>query len=36
MGDMDYSGKAEENIPLHKHMMNKLAENGAKVPLSLR
>lgn len=36
MGDMDYSGKAEENIALHAHVMNKLAENGAKVPQSLR
>ena len=36
LGDTDYSGKAEENIALHKHVMNKLAENGAKDPQSLR
>ncbi len=36
LGDTDYSGKAEENIALHAHVMNKLAENGAKVPQSLR
>ncbi|MEL1250195.1 DUF3597 domain-containing protein [Aurantiacibacter gilvus] len=36
LGDTDYSGKAEENIALHAHVMEKLAENGAKVPQSLR
>ncbi len=36
MGDNDYSGTAEENIALHRHVMDKLAENGGKVPQSLR
>ena len=36
LGDTDYSGKAEENIALHRHAMDKLAENGGKVPQSLR
>ena len=36
LGDTDYSGTAEENIWLHKQVMNKLAENGGKVPASLR
>lgn len=36
LGDADYSGKAEENIVLHRHVMDKLAENGGKVPQSLR
>jgi len=36
LGDADYSGKAEENIALHQHVMDKLAENGGKVPQSLR
>ena len=36
LGDKDYSGKAEENIWLHKQVMNKLAENGGRVPASLR
>ena len=29
-------GSAEENIALHKAVMNKLAENGGKVPESLK
>ena len=36
LGDADYSGSAEENIALHKAVMRKLAENGGKVPASLR
>ncbi len=36
LGDNDYSGKAEENIALHQHVMDKLADNGGKVPQSLR
>ena len=36
MGDNDYSGKAEENMWLHKQVMNKLAANGGRVPPSLR
>lgn len=35
LGDADYSGKAEENIALHKAVMKALAENGGKVPASL-
>jgi hypothetical protein len=29
-------GSAEENIALHKAVMQKLAENGGKVPESLK
>ena len=36
LGDADYSGTAEENIWLHKQVMNELAKNGGKVPASLR
>ncbi|RJY08553.1 DUF3597 domain-containing protein [Aurantiacibacter aquimixticola] len=36
LGDKDYSGTAEENIWLHKQVMNKLAEHGGRVPPSLR
>ncbi|MGB3795705.1 MAG: DUF3597 domain-containing protein [Alteraurantiacibacter sp.] len=36
MGDHDYSGTAEENIALHGHVMDKLSDNGGKVPQSLR
>ena len=36
LGDNDYSGKAEENIWLHRQVMNKLAANGGRVPASLR
>ncbi|WP_228243110.1 DUF3597 domain-containing protein [Porphyrobacter sp. GA68] len=35
LGDTDYSGKAEENIWLHKRVMQELAKNGGKVPASL-
>jgi hypothetical protein len=36
LGDTDYSGKAEENIWLHKQVMKELAKNGGKVPDSLK
>lgn len=36
LGDTDYSGKAEENIWLHKRVMQELAKNGGKVPGSLK
>ena len=36
LGDNDYSGKAEENVWLHKQVMNKLAANGGRVPPELR
>jgi len=36
MGDADYSGTAEENIWMHKQVMIRLANNGGKVPASLR
>ncbi len=36
LGDNDYSGKAEENIWLHKQVMNRLAAAGGNVPASLR
>lgn len=36
LGDADYSGKAEENLWLHKQVMNKLAAAGGNVPASLR
>ena len=32
LGDKDYSGKAEENMWLHKRTMQELAKNGGKVP----
>jgi len=35
LGDADYSGKAEENIALHRAVMKALAENGGKVPASM-
>ena len=35
-GRGDYEGSAEDNIWLHRQVMNKLAENGGKVPASLR
>jgi len=35
LGDSDYSGSAEENIALHKRVMDELAKNGAKVPANL-
>ena len=36
LGRSDYSGSAEDNIWLHRQVMNKLAQNGGKVPASLR
>lgn len=36
LGDTDYSGTAEENIWLHKQVMQKMADHGGMVPLSLR
>lgn len=36
LGDTDYSGKAEENIWLHKQVMSKLALAGGRVPDDLR
>ena len=35
LGRTDYSGSAEDNIWLHRQVMNKLAQNGGKVPASL-
>ncbi|HEX2793645.1 MAG TPA: DUF3597 domain-containing protein [Croceicoccus sp.] len=35
LGDKDYSGKAEENIWLHRAVMHGLARNGGKVPASM-
>ncbi|MCB2065482.1 MAG: DUF3597 domain-containing protein [Erythrobacter sp.] len=35
LGDADYSGKAEENVVLHKQVMNALAQNGGVVPAKL-
>lgn len=35
LGDADYSGKAEENIALHKAVMQGLARNGGKVPAAM-
>lgn len=36
MGRTDYEGSAEDNIWLHRQVMNQLAKNGGKVPASLR
>jgi len=36
LGRTDYEGSAEDNIWLHRQVMNKLAQNGGKVPASLR
>jgi len=36
MGRSDYSGSAEDNIWLHRRVMNELAANGGKVPADLR
>ena len=36
LGRTDYEGSAEDNIWLHRQVMNKLARNGGKVPASLR
>lgn len=35
LGDADYSGKAEENIALHKAVMRGLVLNGGKVPAAM-
>ena len=36
MGRGDYSGSAEDNIWLHRRVMQELANNGGEVPESLR
>ena len=36
LGRTDYEGSAEDNIWLHRQVMNKLAQNGGKLPASLR
>ncbi|MBL8656974.1 MAG: DUF3597 domain-containing protein [Altererythrobacter sp.] len=36
LGREDYSGSAEDNIWLHKRVMQELASNGGQVPDSLR
>ena len=36
MGRSDYEGSAEDNIWLHKRVMEELAKHGGKVPASLR
>lgn len=36
LGRTDYSGSSEDNIWLHKAVMNELAKNGGKVPASMR
>jgi len=36
LGDTNYSGKAEENVWLHKEVMKRLAAAGGSVPASLR
>lgn len=36
LGREDYSGTAEDNIWLHRAVMNELAKNGGRVPASLR
>ena len=36
LGRSNYEGSAEDNIWLHRQLMNKLAQNGGKVPASLR
>lgn len=35
MGRSDYSGSAEDNVWLHKRVMQELAKNGGKVPAGL-
>jgi Domain of unknown function (DUF3597) len=35
LGNTDYSGSAEDNILLHKQVMQALAKNGGKVPAAL-
>ncbi|PHR20831.1 MAG: hypothetical protein COA41_03995 [Sphingopyxis sp.] len=36
LGNTDYSGSAEDNILLHKQVMNKIAEAGGIVPPELK
>ena len=36
LGDADYSGTAEENIALHRRVMQEIARNGGIVPASLK
>lgn len=36
LGNADYSGSAEDNILLHKQVMNKIAEAGGIVPAELK
>jgi len=36
MGRSDYEGSAEDNIWLHKRVMQELGKHGGKVPASLR
>ncbi|WP_265570581.1 DUF3597 domain-containing protein [Sphingomicrobium nitratireducens] len=36
MGRTDYSGSAEDNIWLHKRVMQELEQHGGRVPASLR
>ena len=35
LGNTSYSGSAEDNIQLHKQVMQELARNGGKVPADL-
>ena len=35
LGDTNYSGSAEDNIALHKRVMEELEKNGARVPANL-
>ncbi|HNJ48166.1 MAG TPA: DUF3597 domain-containing protein, partial [Novosphingobium sp.] len=35
LGNAGYSGSAEDNIALHKAVMQALAANGGKVPASM-
>ena len=36
MGREDYAGTAEDNIWLHRRVMNELAANGGQVPAEFR
>ncbi|HMO68408.1 MAG TPA: DUF3597 domain-containing protein, partial [Novosphingobium sp.] len=35
LGNASYSGSAEDNIRLHRQVMQELAKNGGKVPADL-
>ena len=35
LGNADYTGSAEDNIMLHKQVMQALADNGGNVPASM-